>query len=319
MQFVIQGAGALGTILAAHLQEAGHDVTLLVREGRARQLASVGLVVTGLRDLRTRCQVVTDPAQLRDAEVFITTVKTYATETALAPLKHLKVASALSVQNGVVKNESLAQTFGAASVLGAMANFSGELKPDGSALFTRNVCLHLGEPSGPVTPRATAIAGAIHRAGVNAEAVDNIITREWSKFVGWLGFMSMSVLTRRLSSDFLQDGDTALIMARIVREAGTLARAQGIELVDVASLPAATLCRQSEAEAQATVQQVGAGYSGGHKVSALQDVEAGRPLEVEETLGFAIARGRELGLAMPTLETCYRIISSINRGLIADA
>lgn len=319
MQFLIQGAGALGTILAAHLQESGHDVTLLVREARARQLASIGLLVTGLRELRTHCRVVTDPASLHGTEIFITTVKTYATETALAPLKHLQVASALSVQNGVLKNESLARTFGSTAVLGAMANFSGELRPDGSVLFTRNVCLHLGEPGGTVTPRTTAIAGAIHQAGVNAEAVDNITTREWSKFVGWLGFMAMSVLTRRLSSDFLQDRDTALIMARIVREAGGLARAQGIELVDVASLPAATLCRQSEAEAQATVQQVGASYSGGHKVSALQDVEAGRPLEVEETLGFATARGRELGLAMPTLETCHRIISSINRGLVAGA
>lgn len=319
MQFLIQGAGALGTILAAHLQAAGHDVTLLVREGRARHLASVGLVITGLRNLRTRCQVVTDPARIGTAEIFITTVKTYATETALAPLRHLKATSTMSVQNGVLKNRSLAEAFGKETVLGAMANFSGELKPDGSVLFTRNVCLHLGEPSGQMTPRAIAIAGAIHQAGINAEAVDNITTREWSKFVGWLGFMAMSVLTRRLSSDFLQDADTALIMARIVREAGALARAHGIELVDVASLPAATLCRQSEAEAQATVQQVGAGYSGGHKVSALQDVEAGRPLEVEETLGFAIARGRELGLAMPTLETCYRVISSINRGLISGS
>jgi len=50
-----------------------------------------------------------------------------------------------------------------------------------------------------------------------------------------------------------------------------------------------------------------------HRGSALQDLLRGRQLEVEETYGYAVAKGAELGVAMPRLDTCYRLLAAINR------
>jgi 2-dehydropantoate 2-reductase len=50
-----------------------------------------------------------------------------------------------------------------------------------------------------------------------------------------------------------------------------------------------------------------------HKISTLQDLERGRRLEVEETLGYAVRKGAELGVSLPTLETCYRLIAAVNQ------
>jgi ketopantoate reductase len=95
-----------------------------------------------------------------------------------------------------------------------------------------------------------------------------------------------------------------------------LARAQGIRLSDRSILPAATLCSGSESEAVAILLKVGSEYrnkASGHRMSALQDLEAGRPLEVNETLGYALDKARELGLELPLLECFRRLIAAIDR------
>ena len=82
---------------------------------------------------------------------------------------------------------------------------------------------------------------------------------------------------------------------RLVREMGQLAGALGIALSDRAVLPTASLCAGSEQDAAAIVTRIGAEYrrnAPGHRLSALQDIEAGRPLEVHETLGYARAKAR---------------------------
>ena len=71
-------------------------------------------------------------------------MKTYDSESALASVQHLRVASMLSVQNGVLKNEQLAGIFGWEPVLGAAAFVSGEVLPDGPVRFTVNGHLALG-------------------------------------------------------------------------------------------------------------------------------------------------------------------------------
>ena len=110
MHTVILGAGALGTILGAHLARAGEEVTLIARGNRAAYLQEHGATITGLVDFTVPVRVVTDPSQLHEAEVLLVTVKTYDMASALHSVKHLDVGSVASIQNGVLKNEQLAQT-----------------------------------------------------------------------------------------------------------------------------------------------------------------------------------------------------------------
>src|SRR5438874_13391480 len=84
MKTVILGAGALGTVLGAHLTRAGEDVTLIARGQRAAYLQEHGATITGLVDFTVPVRVVTDPTQIYDADVLIVTVKTYDMASALA-------------------------------------------------------------------------------------------------------------------------------------------------------------------------------------------------------------------------------------------
>ena len=230
MKFAILGAGALGTILGAHLSRAGHEVVMIARGERARTLQRQGLVLNGLSDIKARPKVIDDPKKLLETGTLIIATKAIDSEQALDTLKHLRLENAFSVQNGVLKNELLARVFGFSRVLGAMADFSGELLANGEVKFTRNVCLHLGDEKGGVSPRAEALAAAIDAAGVRCVAASNIRTREWSKYAGWIAQFPLAVLTRQITWKFLMDERSAMVIVRIVREAAALAAALNIEL-----------------------------------------------------------------------------------------
>jgi 2-dehydropantoate 2-reductase len=312
MKFAILGAGALGTILGAHLSRAGHEVAMIVRGERARALQRQGLVLNGLSDIKARPTVIDDPQKLRETGTLIIATKAIDTPAALESLKHVRVDNVFSVQNGVLKNELLARVFGYSRVLGAMADFSGELLANGEVLFTRNVCLHIGEEKGGVSTRAEDIAVTIDAAGVRCTAAPNIRTREWSKFVGWIATFPVSVLTRQLTWKYMLDPRTAGVIVRMVREAAVLADAMQVQLEDMPPLPAPSIVHADDARALEIVQEVGQRFkdsSPEHRMSAQQDVLRGSRLEYQETLGYALEKARELGVPMPTLDTCYRILS----------
>jgi 2-dehydropantoate 2-reductase len=312
MKFAILGAGALGTILGAHLSRAGHEVAMIVRGERARTLQRQGLVLNGLSDIKARPTVIDDPQKLRETGTLIVCTKAIDSMQSLETLRHLRLDSTFSVQNGVLKNELLARVFGFSRVLGAMADFSGELLANGEVKFTRNVCLHLGDEKGGASPRAEELAAAIDAAGVRCAAASNIRTREWSKFAGWIATFPISVLTRQLTWKYLQDERTAMVIVRIVREAAALAAAMQIELTDMPPIPVPSIVHANDERAVQIVHEVGQRFrdaSPEHRMSAQQDVLRGSRLEHEETLGYALAKGRELGVPMPTLDTCYRILS----------
>jgi len=314
--FAILGAGAIGTILGAHLARAGHSVLMLVRAQREQQIARDGLRVTGLSELSQPVSTLSAPGQLSAAAVLIVATKTYVTAAALAGLRQADIGVALSIQNGMMKNDLLADAFGSQRVLGSLANLSGELRPSGEVLFTRNARLFVGELDGSDSRRARELAATIDAAGIHATAEPQILSLEWSKFAAWAPMMILSVTTRALTWKYLQDPGAALVLVRLVREVGLLAAARRAQLSDRGVLPVATICQVSDQDAVAAVAAVGRELQANaplHRMSTLQDLDAGRPLEIEETLGHAIRLASELRLDVPLLSGYYPLVAGIDR------
>jgi 2-dehydropantoate 2-reductase len=316
-EFAILGAGAIGTIVGAHLARAGHSVTMLVRERRAAQLRSDGLKIKGLTEFAMKVDVLTDAAQLRGADALIVAMKTPGTAQALESLRKADVGVAFSIQNGVWKDDALARVFGAERVLGCLANTSGELLPSGEVLFTRNVNIYVGElPSGS-SDRAERIARTLDASGVRSIAVPDVLSREWTKFVAWAGLMLMSITTRAVTWRYLSDPDCALVLVRLVREVAGIAKAAGVPLTtEDTLLPLQGILGDSTDAAVQAVLQAGRHFqsnSPDHRLSSLQDLEAGRPLEIQETLGYAVRRAQELQQPVPLLDALYHLAMAIDR------
>jgi 2-dehydropantoate 2-reductase len=318
MKVVVVGVGALGTIVAAHLSRAGHDVTALARGRRAALIEQDGLTVRGLADLNVACAVLDDPAEIPDAELLIITVKTYDNEQALATIPQRKFGCVFSVANGVLKNAQLAERFGKDVVLGCMANTSGELLDNGEVRFTRNVCLHLGELAGGLSTRATAIAQAIDASGITTKPEQDISVIEWSKFVGWTALFALSVTTRFTTGSLLSEPNCAWLAAGMINEMAEIAKGNGIRITDQSPVPVASVAAAPRERGQEILMELGNEWlrtAPNHRMSSLQDLERGKPLEVEGTLGFAVTESHRLGISGPNLATFYTLVAGINSAL----
>jgi ketopantoate reductase len=102
----------------------------------------------------------------------------------------------------------------------------------------------------------------------------------------------------------------------LIREMSTLAARAGVVLTDESVFPVATLSRGPEENAVRVLHDIGAHmreHSPAHRLSAHQDIDAGRPLEVEETLGHAARSALRAGLSLPLVDAAYRIAAAIDR------
>jgi 2-dehydropantoate 2-reductase len=318
MKIAVLGAGAMGSILAAHLHASGHEVVLLARGERAKFLQSSGIRITGMADFTAFCPVVTDFSSVKEADILIITVKTYDMAQALESLRHMKVSGVVSIQNGVVKNDQLARAFGTDKTLGGAIFASGEVESNGAVRFTLNQCFYVGELDGGTSPRVKNFVSTLNESGIKAEASDAITSVEWSKFISWLGMMPISVLTRLETGKFLSHPQVARISARIMTETAQLARKIGIELEDRPPFMIKSMLNQAEPETVKNLCGIGEFMKAAtptHRVSALQDLERKRRLEVEETLGYVVERARRENVPVPTIETVYDLVSGIDHYL----
>lgn len=294
-------------------------MTLLARGQRADFLRIHGVTLTGLANFTVPVVLVTDPRQLKDADVLIVAVKTYDTETALDGVRHLEVKSVLSVQNGVYKNEQLMSCFGPAKTLGATAMFSGEVLPDSSVRFTMNEGLYIGELPEGISARVEALAAVLNGAGIRAVASPEIQSAEWSKYVVFVASMVLAALARLETYKVMKDADLAYLRVILVKEIAGLAARLHIPLGDYGLIRPQSLIGVSLEEAVVRIVRGGQDMESrgatAHKISTLQDLERGRRMEVEEILGYAVRKGKELGVQLPTVEFSYRLLSGINHYL----
>jgi len=313
----MMGAGALGSIAAALLHQAGYEVALIARGARAEHLRTNGVKVEGLAEVTVTCPIVTDCSTLTEADLLILTVKTFDTEAALKQLAHMKVANCLSLQNGMRKEDQLAAFFGSGAVLGATANFSGGMRDDGVALYTVNNGITIGEVAGGLSPRVETVCRPLADAGIAAIPSADVMSAAWSKLVLWAGSAAVTGIIRDLTHRVLRDPDGARYVARTMREAGAIAKAEGAILAPIPPYPVQDIVQAPDiAAATALVQQVGEFFHANapqHTPSILQDLERGKRLEVDETLGDLVARGARLGIPVPTVDAAYRTLAAKSR------
>lgn len=320
MNFAIVGAGALGSIYAAYLARAGHQVALIARGARAAALATHGVSIVGADAFTVRCDIVTKPETLKDADVLILAVKTYDMAQALASLRELKVKSALSVQNGVLKNQMLSEVFGPQATVGAISMVGGDVLPvendlPGAVRYSMAGPTVMGEPAGGDSLRVAELVDTFEKAGLKARTSNDIVSVEWSKFVGWSGFSTLAVMTRLPTWRFMLDADTALIAARVMRETAAVAIRRGVQLQD-SGFTSKDFLNASEEDAIKAVQADGEKRrvnSPGFRQSILQDADRNRRLEVHETLDYTLALAKDLGVAVPTLDLCCRVLRVVSR------
>ncbi len=318
MRTVVLGAGALGSILAANLARAGQDVALIARGPRALLLTEHGVTVSGLAEFTAMVPIIERPADLGECDVFVLTAKTYDTQAALESVRNLKAGMAMSVQNGVIKEERLAEVFGQEHTVGCIANFSGEVTDDGAVRFTRNQGLYFGELAGGASSRTEEFARVLNDAGIKTIASDRIRSVEWSKYAAWMGLTAVAVLSRLYTHLVFRDEGLNTLQTELTREAVSLATVLDVDVMDLGELLLPKTLSESEIDdCVAVLKRTGVGLEASgtltHRMSALQDLLRGRRLEIEETFGHAVRLGAELGVSTPRLEVCYRLLAAIDR------
>jgi 2-dehydropantoate 2-reductase len=311
MRIVIAGAGAVGGYIGARLARAGADVVLFARGPHLQAMQARGLRVTSAEgDFEVRPQVTGDLTTIGKADVVFLGVKAHGL-TALAPaLRPLfgPDTAVVSTQNGIpwwyfqnyggeldgLRLERvdpggvIAASIEPGRVIGSLAYFATDVAEPGVIHHTEGNRISFGEPDGSKSDRAKAIAETLIAAGFRCPVTARFRHEIWVKLLGNVAFNPISALTGGTLEELARHPDTSKVVREIMTETEAVAGKLGIEM------PISIEQRMAGAE------KVGA-----HKTSMLQDLEAGRPLELEAVVGAVIELGDRLGVPMPATRAVY--------------
>ena len=298
MKLGIVGAGAIGLTFAAALTSA-HDVVVLARRPAvAELLARDGIAIAGEKaGEHVPVRATADPRAFADRDAVIVAVKAYATAEALAPLRGVLQAHALvaSVQNGLGNVEAARTALPGARVVagsttqGAINLGDGRLRPSNAGTTTF-------ERSDGVSPTSDELANAFIAAGLDARVTDDAAAMIWRKLVVNAALNPLCALTERANGAAVEDADAELIARGLASEAAAVARAEGVDVGD-----------------EWHTVQAAARTSAANRNSMLQDLDAGRPTEIEAISGAIVHRAHAHGIAVPLTETVLHLVRARER------
>ena len=173
-------------------------------------------------------------------------------------------------------------------MVGSLAYFATDVAAPGVIHHTEGNRISFGEPDGSKSARARAIAEALIAAGFRCPVTARFRHEIWVKLLGNVAFNPISALTGGTLEELVRHPDTSKVVREIMIETEAVAGKLGIEM------PISIEQRMAGAE------KVGA-----HKTSMLQDLEAGRPLEIEAVVGAIVELGDRLGVPMPATRAVY--------------
>jgi 2-dehydropantoate 2-reductase len=311
----IYGAGAIGGHLAANLARAGDaEISVVVRGPALDAIRSAGLTVeTGGNTFNVRVKASDDPTTLGPQDYVILTLKAPAVAAAVPGITALlgKDTTIVTAMNGIPywyfykhggpwDGHQLGcadpggrqwKAFGPERGLGAVVWTAAAVTAPGTVRHTFGNRFELGEPNGSTSPRATALSQILTNAGLEAPIAEDIRSAIWNKLWGNLSFNPVSALTLSVLDAMAASPRTTPVLRSMMCEAQTIGEHLGV------------VFPMNVDERIAVAKSVGP-----HKTSMLQDLEAGRPLEIDALTGVVAELGRLVGVATPAIDTVLALI-----------
>ncbi len=304
MRFATVATGAVNGYLAARLAEAGTEVVCLARGAHLAAIRERGLrLVTGAGETAARPAAASDdPAALGPADVVLFAVKAQDLEAA-APLCEPLMGPATVVipfLNGVEASARLEAMLGAGRVLEGLCQISVFVREPGVIRQTGDFArFRFAERDGTRSDRALAIAEAMGAAGIEAGVPEDVTRELWLKFMFLATFAGITAAARCDAAEIRARPELAALLADCVGEVGRLARAEGADVTEA-----------DEAKALDFVRAL----PDAMRASQANDLEAGRPLEVDWLSGAVARLSATHGLAAPAHRTLHAVLSPFRDG-----
>lgn len=320
MKIAIVGAGAIGAFLGAKLALSGVDVYLIARGPHLKEMQANGVRVRSPEgDFEAHPTATDDYESIGPVDYVFLTVKAHsltAIAPGIGPLLGPETA-VVSAQNGIpwwyfqshggpfdgMAIESvdpggvIANAIDPSRIIGCVVYPSTVIVQPGVIEHIEGNRFSIGELDGTSSERCKRLASALIGAGLRAPVRGHIRHDMWVKLLGNVVFNPMSALTGATLEEMVSHPETSEIVRTVMAEADAVAEGLGVRLP-------LTIDQRME----------GARKVGAHKTSMLQDLEAGRPMELESVVGVVIELGEKLGLPMPhtkTLYSCARLLDQV--------
>ena len=314
MRFLIAGAGAIGAYIGARMAQAGFDVTLFARGPHLRAMQERGVQVKSSEgDFVARPTIASSLSDVGPVDVVFLGVKAHGLPQLAPQLSPVlgPDTTVVSTQNGIpwwyfqgfggewegLRLERvdpggvISSAIEARRVVGSIVYFSTEITAPGVIQHIEGNRISLGEPDGTRSDRSRQIAEALIASGLRCPVSTRLRHEIWVKAMGNASFNPVSALTRATLAQMIRDPGVCSVIRNIMREVEAVAQNLGMEL-------------------PVSIDQriAGAEKVGEHKTSMLQDLEAGRPLELEALVGAVVELGERVGLPMTCTRTVYNCV-----------
>ncbi len=314
MKVAIFGAGAIGGMLGVKLAQAGADLTFIARGPHLEAMRENGVVLhSGGERIQVRPRCVASAAEAGRQDYVIVTLKAHSLPAAAADIALMMDddSALITAVNGVPywyfyglpgpytgrRVESvdprgvLSATLPPSRAIGCVVYPAAEVTAPGVISHSYGDRFTLGEPDGSRSERIQAISSLLISAGLKAPIRPKIRDEIWVKLWGNLCFNPLSALTGATLDIITGRPDLRSVCHAMMLEAQRVAEALGVKF-------AISVDKRIEGTAEV----------GAHKTSMLQDLERGRPMEIDALLGAVVELGRLTGHAMPICETVLALV-----------
>ena len=322
MRFCIIGAGAIGGLVGARLALAGEEVTFIARGRNLEAIQADGIRLyhpDGREEIASSVRATNDWAAAGRFDVVILAVKAHLVpevagpamaslcdeNTVVVPMQNgipfwyfhghggeLAGRTVETVDPGGVVKDAIP----ASRIIGCVVYPAAQLTAPGRIVHIEGERFPVGELDGSKSERVQRLADAFVHAGLKSPVLDNVRAEMWLKLWGNLTFNPISALTHATLAGICEDPHGRALATQMMREAQAVAEKLGITF----RVP---LEKRIE----------GAAKVGHHKTSMLQDVEAGRSIEIDALVGAVVELGELTNVPTPTIRAVYQAAKLLDR------